>query len=144
MDHLLQEGGQELTERTLIVVKPDGVRRGLVGRVISRFEDKGFRVVDLRLLSLGRAQAESFYSPHTQKPFFPELVRFITSGPVIVAILDGDSAVEVARKMIGLTKGTDALPGTVRGDFTLGITENIIHASDSAESFARESGILFQ
>ena len=133
-----------MTERTLIVVKPDGVRRGLVGRVISRFEDKGFRVVDLRLLSLGRAQAESFYSPHTHKPFFPELVRFITSGPVIVAILDGDSAVEVARKMIGLTKGTDALPGTVRGDFTLGITENIIHASDSAESFARESGILFQ
>jgi nucleoside-diphosphate kinase len=102
-------------ERTLIAVKPDGVKRGLVGRVISRFEDKGFKIVDLRLLTMGRAQAETFYSPHAQKPFFPELVRFITSGPVIAAILEGDSAVEVVRRMIGSTKGAEALPGTVRG-----------------------------
>ncbi|MBI4258352.1 MAG: nucleoside-diphosphate kinase [Thaumarchaeota archaeon] len=131
-----------MTERTLIIVKPDGVRRSLVGRVLSRFEDKGFKLVELKMLTMDKALAEDFYSPHAQKPFFKELVSFITSGPVVAAVLEGDGAVEVVRRMIGSTKSAEAAPGTVRGDFALGVTQNMIHASDSVESFQRESRII--
>ncbi|MBI2184883.1 MAG: nucleoside-diphosphate kinase [Thaumarchaeota archaeon] len=132
-----------MTEKTLIIVKPDGVRRSLVGRIISKFEDKGFKLIDLKMLAMDKASVEDFYSPHTQKPFFRELVSFITSGPVVAVVLEGSGAVEVARKMIGSTKGGEAASGTVRGDFALAITENVIHASDSPESFQRESKIIF-
>jgi len=129
-------------ERTLIVVKPDAVKRGLVGEVISRFERKGFRIVDMRLLQVSREVAEEFYSPHSSKPFFKELVAFFTSGPVVAAILEGREAISVVRGMIGATDSAKALPGTVRGDLALGLTENAIHASDSKESFERESRVL--
>jgi len=131
-------------EDTLIVVKPDGVRRGLVGEVVSRFERKGFVVKRLQMITMSKPQAEEFYSVHKGKPFFPELVAFITSGPVVGAVLSGRDAVATARRMVGATKSWEAAPGTVRGDLGLGYTDNIIHASDSAESFTHESRAFFR
>jgi nucleoside-diphosphate kinase len=130
-------------ERTLVVVKPDGVRRGLVGEVISRFERKGFRLKALKMTWMTREQAEQFYEVHRGKPFYEELVKFVTSGPVVAMILEGESAVSVARIMIGVTDGRKAQPGTIRGDYSLSILENIVHASDSEESFYREYKVLF-
>ncbi len=130
-------------DRTLVIVKPDGVRRGLVGEVISRFEKKGFSIAALRLLSLDRNLARDFYSPHLGKSFFPELEQFIISGPVVAMILEGANAVEVVRRMIGVTKSFEASSGTIRGDFGLGYTDNVVHASDSQESYSRESKIIF-
>ncbi len=130
-------------ERTLIMVKPDGVRRGLIGEVISRFERKGFKIVALKMVKMTREMAEEFYSVHRNKPFFEELVEFITSGPVVAMVIEGDSAIEVARLMIGATDGRKAAPGTIRGDFSLDIMMNIVHASDSKESFEREFKVLF-
>lgn len=126
-----------------MVIKPDGVRRGLVGEIVSRFEKKGFKIVALKLLVFDSALANDFYSPHVGKPFFPELEKFIVSGPVVASVLEGSNAVDVVRRMIGVTKSSEAASGTVRGDFGLGYTDNVIHASDSLESFARESKILF-
>ena len=130
-------------ERTLIVIKPDGVSRGLVGEILARFEKKGFKIKALKMLSFDSALANDFYAPHVGKGFFPELEQFITSGPVVAAILQGNNAVEVVRRMIGATKSYEAASGSVRGDYGLGITDNVIHASDSLESFERESKILF-
>jgi nucleoside-diphosphate kinase len=130
-------------EDTLIVVKPDGVRRGLVGQIIGRFETKGFVVKRLQMLTMSKAQAEDFYSVHKGKPFFGELVTFITSGPVVGAVLSGRDAVATVRRMVGATKSWEAEPGTIRGDFGLGLTDNTIHASDSPESFDRESRVFF-
>jgi nucleoside-diphosphate kinase len=130
-------------DRTLIVIKPDGVSRLLSGVIIARFEQKGFKIVALQMLRFDKSLAKDFYSPHVGKPFFPELEDFITSGPAIAAVLEGSNAVDVVRRMIGVTKSFEAAAGTVRGDFALGYTENVIHASDSAESFERESKILF-
>ena len=130
-------------ERTLVVIKPDGVSRALVGEVLSRFERKGFKIKALKMLTFDNALATDFYAPHIGKAFFPELKQFITSGPVVAAILEGNNAVEVVRRMIGSTKSFEAASGTVRGDFGLGITDNVIHASDSQDSFERESKILF-
>lgn len=130
-------------ERTLIVVKPDGVRRGLVGEVISRFERKGFRIVALKMLRMDRKLAEEFYSVHRGKHFFEDLVEFVTSGPVVAMVIEGDSAIEVARLMIGATDGRKAAPGTIRGDYSLSIQENVVHASDSKESYEREARLLF-
>lgn len=130
-------------ERTLIVIKPDGVSRSLCGDIISRFERKGFKIVALQMLLFDEALASDFYSPHIGKPFFPELQRFITSGPTVAAVLEGSNAVEVVRRMIGVTKSFEAAAGTIRGDFGLGYTDNVIHASDSKESFERESMVLF-
>jgi nucleoside-diphosphate kinase len=127
----------------LIVIKPDGVSRGLVGEIISRFEKKGFKIISLQLLRFDSSVARNFYSPHVGKPFFPELEKFISSGPVVAAVLEGNNAVDVVRSMIGATKSFEAASGTIRGDLGLGYTDNVIHASDSAESFARESRILF-
>ncbi|MEM2883330.1 MAG: nucleoside-diphosphate kinase, partial [Nitrososphaerales archaeon] len=127
----------------LIVIKPDAVRRGLIGKIITRFEEKGFKILDLKMLTFTRQQAEKFYEPHLGKPFFQDLVNFITSGPVVAAILEAPNAVSVVRLMIGSTRSFEASPGTIRGDFGLGITENVIHASDSEESFKRESAIVF-
>ncbi len=130
-------------EDTLIVVKPDGVRRGLVGQIISRFESKGFAVKRLQMLTMSKQQAETFYSVHKEKPFFGELVAFITSGPVVGAVVSGRDAVATVRRMVGATKSWEAAAGTIRGDFALGLTDNTIHASDSAESFNKESKAFF-
>jgi nucleoside-diphosphate kinase len=130
-------------ECTLIVIKPDGIRRQLVGKIISRFEDKGFRLIDLRFFILSRQQAAEFYSVHSSKPFFEELVSFITSGPVIACLIEGVNAITAVRLMAGATKSFEAAPGTIRGDFGLGLTENLIHASDSPESFIKESRVIF-
>jgi len=130
-------------ERTLIVIKPDGVRRGLVGEVIARFEKKGFKIRALKMLWMTREQAEQFYEVHRGKPFYEELVNFVTSGPVVAMVIEGDSAISVARLMIGATDGRKAQPGTIRGDYSLSILENVVHASDSEESFHREFKVLF-
>ena len=130
-------------EDTLIVLKPDSVRRGLAGEILSRFERRGFVIKRLELKTLTKAQAENFYSVHAGKPFFGDLVTFITSGPVVGAVLNGRDAVATVRRMVGATKSWEAAAGTIRGDFSLGFTENAIHASDSAESFAHESKAFF-
>ena len=129
--------------RTLIVVKPDGVKRGLVGSVLARFEQKGFAIAELRMFQFSADQAKEFYSPHSSKHFFGELVSFVTSGRVVAAILEGNDAIAATRLMIGATKSSEAAPGSVRGDFGLGFTDNIIHASDSEPSFDRESRVVF-
>ena len=125
------------------MIKPDGVQRRLVGEVISRFEKKGFTIRALRMISFDRALARDFYSPHVGKPFFPELEEFVVSGPAVAMLLEGANAVDVVRRMIGVTKSFEAASGTIRGDFGLGYTDNVIHASDSQESYSRESKILF-
>jgi len=130
-------------EETLIVVKPDAVKRGLVGEILKRFEAKGFAIRKLHLLTMSRAQAEDFYSVHREKPFFGELVSFITSGPVVGAVLSGRDAVATVRRMVGATKSWEAAAGTIRGDLGLGLTDNAIHASDSPESFQKEHAAFF-
>lgn len=130
-------------EETLVVVKPDGVRRGLVGEIMMRFESKGFEVKRMQMLTMSKAQAEEFYDVHKDKPFFGELVSFITSGPVVVVVLSGRDAITTVRRMVGATKSWEAAAGTIRGDFGLGLTDNTIHASDSAESFTKERAAFF-
>jgi len=128
---------------TLLVVKPDGVRRGLVGEVLRRAEAKGLRIAGLRMMTIDRALAEEHYGEHREKPFFPDLVHFITSGPVVVARLEGENAIDVWRTLMGPTDPSSAPPGTIRGDFGLEITENIVHGSDSPESAERELKLFF-
>lgn len=130
-------------EDTLIVIKPDGFKRGLTGRILSRFEDKGFQIKKLKSLQFDKIEAEEFYNIHRNKPFFNELVSFITSGIIVACIIEGNNAVTTTRLMIGSTKSSEAGAGTIRGDFGLGLTDNIIHASDSAESFIKESKVIF-
>jgi len=130
-------------EQTLIVVKPDGLKKGLVGKIISRFEEKGFQIVNLRSFQFNTDTARKFYDAHKDKHFFNELVSFICSGKTVGCILEGNNAISTVRVMVGNTKSTEAQPGTIRGDFGLGFTDNIIHASDSAESFIKESKIIF-
>jgi nucleoside-diphosphate kinase len=130
-------------EQTLIVVKPDGFKRSLTGKVLARFEEKGFLIKNLRYYNFTKEKAQEFYSVHKDKPFFGELVSFISSGPVVACILEGNNAVATTRIMIGATKSFEAAPGTIRGDFGLGFTDNIIHASDSSESFIKESRVIF-
>ena len=130
--------------RTLFIVKPDAVSRGLTGRILARFERKGFKIERLRMFTFTQEQAEKFYAVHSQKPFFGELVSFITSGPVVAAVIEGNNAVATTRLMVGATKSFEAAPGSIRGDFGLGFTDNIIHASDSQESFEHESRVAFE
>lgn len=132
-----------MSEKTLVLVKPDGVRRGLVGQILSRFEAKGFAIEAMNLRTLDKQTADQHYAEHVEKAWYPELREFITSGPLISLILSGDQAVEVVRLMVGATDGRKAGPGTVRGDFSLSNQENLIHASDSPESAAREIGLFF-
>lgn len=133
-----------MTEQTLFIVKPDGVDRKLVGEIISRFEKRGFNIVKLRMFTFTKQMAEEFYSVHNSKPFFGELVSFITSGQVVAAVIEGNNAITTTRLMIGSTKSFEATPGTIRGDFGLGISDNIIHASDSKESFEKEVAVVFK
>jgi len=132
-----------LTEQTLFIIKPDGVKRKLIGNIIARFDNKGFNVVKLKMLTFTKEMAEKFYSDHKSKPFFGDLVSFITSGPVVAVVIEGDNVISTTRLMVGTTKSFEAAPGSIRGDFGLGITDNIIHASDSKQSFEKEVGIVF-
>jgi nucleoside-diphosphate kinase len=134
----------KMPEQTLFIVKPDGVQRKIVGKVISRFEKKGFNIVKLKMFTFTRSMAEEFYSVHKSKPFFEDLVSFITSDRVVAAIIEGNNAISTTRLMIGSTKSFEAAPGTIRGDFGLGISDNIIHASDSKESFDKEVAVVFK
>jgi nucleoside-diphosphate kinase len=133
-----------LSENTLFIVKPDAVARNLVGEVISRFEKKGFKILKLKMFTFTQEQSEKFYDIHKDKPFFGELTSFITSGPVVAAIIEGNNAIGTTRIMIGATKSFEAEPGSIRGDFGLGLSENIIHASDSQDSFDHESRVAFE
>lgn len=130
-------------EHTFIMVKPDGVRRGLVGEIISRFERKGLVLEQLRHLTIPREMAEEHYAEHVDRPFFGDLVEFITSGPVVAMEWSGESAVSVGRTMMGATNPREAAPGTIRGDFGIEIAENLVHGSDSTDSAARELAIFF-
>ncbi|WP_018024454.1 nucleoside-diphosphate kinase [Corynebacterium ulceribovis] len=133
-----------MTERTLILIKPDGVKRGLVGEIIARIERKGLTLTALDLRVTDRATAEKHYEEHTDKPFFGDLVDFITSAPLVAGVVEGPRAIEAWRQLAG---GTDpvskATPGTIRGDFALEVSENVVHGSDSPESAEREIGIWF-
>lgn len=130
-------------ERTLILVKPNGVTRGLVGEVVSRFERRGYRIAGLKLLVVDRALAVRHYEEHVGKGFFEDLVSFITSGPIVAMVVEGISAVKVARDMTGATNPVDAAPGSIRGDFALDIGENVVHGSDSVTSAEREISLYF-
>ncbi|MGZ5353715.1 MAG: nucleoside-diphosphate kinase [Actinomycetota bacterium] len=130
-------------ESTLLIVKPDGVRRALVGEVLRRVEAKDLRIAEMRMLQIDRALAEEHYAEHREKPFFGELVDFITSGPVVVARLEGEDAIDVWRTLMGPTNPASAPPGTIRGDLGLIITENVVHGSDSPESAERELKLFF-
>jgi nucleoside-diphosphate kinase len=132
-----------LGEQTLVVIKPDAVKRKLAGKIISRFEEKGFTIENLKSYSFSKEKAEEFYSAHSNKPFFNELVSFITSGPTMALILHGNNAIDTVRIMIGSTKSYEAVPGTIRGDLALNITDNVVHASDSYESFIKEAAVIF-
>jgi nucleoside-diphosphate kinase len=131
------------TESTLLIVKPDGVRRGLVGEVLRRVEAKGLAIEQLHLRTIDRATAEEHYGEHREKPFFGELVDFITGGPVVVARITGDSAITCWRTLMGPTDPVAAAPGSIRGDFATVIAENVVHGSDSPESAARELKLFF-
>lgn len=131
------------TERTFAMVKPDGVRRNLAGTLIKRIEARGFRIVGLKLMQISRETAEQHYGEHKGKPFFAGLVDFITSGPVVAMVLEGENAILEWRKMMGATNPKDAAPGTIRGDFALTIDENVAHGSDAPATAEREIGIFF-
>lgn len=131
-------------ERTLIIVKPEGVQRGLVGEVLARFEAKGLKLVGLRLMRISTERAEKHYAEHQGKPFYPGLVRHITSSPVVVGVLEGPGAIAITRAMMGPTNPATAAPGTIRGDYGLSVGLNIIHGSDGAESAEREIGLFFE
>jgi len=130
-------------ERTLILVKPDGVKRGLVGEVIGRFEKKGFKIAALKRLQLTREKAEVHYAVHKERPFFKDLVEFITSGPIVAMVIEGPDAIGLCRKMMGATKPLEAEAGTIRGDFATAIQENIVHGSDGPETAEYEIPIYF-
>ncbi len=131
-------------ERTFLMVKPDGVSRGLVGEVISRIERKGFKIVEMKMMKLDVELAKEHYGEHMGKPFFEGLVSFITSGPVVAMIAEGEEAVKTIREIVGATDPKEAAPGTIRGDFALDVGENIVHASDSRESADREISLFFK
>jgi nucleoside-diphosphate kinase len=131
------------TERTLVLVKPDGVRRGLAGEVIRRLEQKGLTLVAMELRTLERKTAEEHYAEHKERPFFGELVEFITGGPLVALVVEGPNAVSGVRRIMGVTNPTEATPGSIRGDYALEIGQNLVHGSDSPESATREIGIFF-
>ncbi|MGA1975031.1 MAG: nucleoside-diphosphate kinase [Conexivisphaerales archaeon] len=141
-----------MKNKTLVLVKPDAFARKLTGEVISRFEAKGFNLLEVRKLRMTKGQAEEFYSVHKGKPFYEKLVSSISAGPIVALVLEiptsrdtkGRTAVEVVRLMVGATNPSEAAPGTLRGDLGMDITDNVVHASDSVESFVRESGVIFK
>ncbi len=132
-----------MSERSLVLIKPDGVRRGLVGEILARFERKCLTIEALELRTLDVATADEHYAEHVTKDWYPPLQAFITSGPLVAMVLSGDQAIEVVRGVIGVTDGRKAAPGTIRGDLSLSNRENLVHASDSAESAVREIKLFF-
>ena len=130
-------------ERTLSIVKPDGVGKNLVGEVLRRFEEKGMSIVALKMIHLSKTQAEGFYQVHRERPFFSSLTDFMSSGPCVVMVLEGDGAISRVRAIMGATNPEEAEPGTIRKDFASGIEKNIVHGSDSPESAAYEIGYFF-
>jgi nucleoside-diphosphate kinase len=133
-----------VSERSLVLVKPDGVQRALVGRVLSRYEDRGLRIVGLKLIRIDREMAERHYAEHVGKPFFATLVEYITSGPLVAMVVEGPGAVALVRTMNGATDPARADPGSIRGDLAVSMQNNLVHASDSAESAARELALWFK
>ena len=132
-----------MNERTLVLVKPDGVQRLLTGRILARFEERGLKIVGLKLVRVDRDLAERHYAVHREKPFFSGLVAFITSSPLVAVVLEGPNAIGVVRKMVGATRPHEAAPGTIRGDYALETAQNLIHASDGAETAAAELALWF-
>ncbi len=130
-------------DRTLILVKPDAFARGLTGEIIARFERKGLHIVALKHMTVDEDLAKRHYAEHDGKSFFGELVEFITSGPLVAMVLEGEEAVPAARQVIGATNPVQAAPGSIRGDFAISVGQNLVHGSDSAESAAREAGLFF-
>ncbi|WP_202320124.1 nucleoside-diphosphate kinase [Archaeoglobus neptunius] len=131
-------------ERTFVMVKPDGVQRGLVGEVVSRLERKGLKLVGMKMLWIKKELAENHYAEHKEKPFFSALVDYITSGPVVAMVVEGRNAIKVVRNLVGATNPAEAAVGTIRGDFGLDVGRNIVHASDSPESAEREISLFFR
>lgn len=132
-----------MTQRTLVLLKPDAVKRGLVGQILARFEAKGLTVAAMEHRTIGAAQADAHYAEHVERDFYPPLRDFVTSGPLVALVLEGDEAVEVVRTLNGATDGRKAAPGTIRGDFSLSNRENLVHGSDSPESAEREIALWF-
>ncbi|HLR08133.1 MAG TPA: nucleoside-diphosphate kinase [Bacillota bacterium] len=130
-------------EQTFIMVKPDGVQRNLIGKIIERFEQKGFKLVAAKLMHISDDLAKTHYSEHKERPFFDEIVSFITSGPVFAMVWEGESVIQSARDMMGKTNPQEAAPGTIRGDFGITVGKNVIHGSDSPESAKREINLFF-
>jgi nucleoside-diphosphate kinase len=133
-----------VTERTLVLVKPDGVQRLLTGRILARYEERGLKIVGLKLVQVDRDLAERHYAVHREKPFFGGLVEFITSGPLVALALEGPNAIAIVRAINGATRPHEAAPGTIRGDFALETAQNLVHASDSAETAASELALWFR
>jgi len=133
-----------VNERTLVLIKPDAVQRLLAGRILARYEDRGLKVVGLKLVRVDRDLAERHYAIHREKPFFGSLVEFITSAPLVAVALEGPNAIAVVRAMNGATRPNEATPGTIRGDFALETAQNLVHASDSAENAADEIALWFE
>ena len=131
-------------ERTFVAIKPDGVQRGLIGEILIRFEQKGFKLIGLKQITASRELAEKHYGVHRDRPFFSGLVDFITSGPVVAMVWEGDGVIASARKLIGATKPLEAEPGTIRGDLAINIGRNVIHGSDGVDTAAFEIGLWFQ
>jgi nucleoside-diphosphate kinase len=134
---------EQAVEQTLILVKPDAFARGLTGEILARFERKGLRIRELKKMTVGSELAERHYAEHAERPFFGELVQFITSGPIVAMVLEGQDAVAAARQVIGATNPLDAATGSIRGDFAIEVGQNMVHGSDSAESAAREVALFF-
>jgi nucleoside-diphosphate kinase len=130
-------------ERSLVLIKPDAVQRGLAGTIIARLERRGLRIVAMKMIQMDKALAQRHYAVHQNKPFFNDLVKFITSSPIIAAIFEGKNAVEVIRQTMGETNAAKALPGTIRGDFGIDLQQNLVHGSDSVENAAKETSIFF-
>ena len=130
-------------EKTFVMIKPDGIRRGLVGNIITRYEQKGLKITALKLMQVSEELAKKHFAEHVSKPFFPELIAYLTSGPVIAMVLEGPNAIKLARLINGATKVEDAMPGTIRGDYATSTTENLVHAADSPESATREIALWF-
>lgn len=132
-----------MSQRTLVLLKPDACRRGLAGQILARYEAKGLRIVALEQRTIDAAMADRHYSEHVERDFYPPLREFVTSGPLVAVVLEGDEAVEVVRALNGATDGRKAAPGTIRGDYSMSNRENLVHGSDSPESAAREIGLWF-
>jgi nucleoside-diphosphate kinase len=132
-----------VVERTLVLVKPDAMARGLAGEIVGRLERRGLTLAEARLVTVDRDLAETHYAEHREKPFFGELVEFITSGPTLALVVEGESAISVVRTTMGATNPTEAAPGTIRGDLALAMPDNLVHGSDSPDSAEREIGLWF-